>query len=111
MIIPRNHTMECNQWIPNLQVNLGDYTMKDNFYVVNVADTNMVLGVQWLYSIGEHSMNYKIPQISFKDVEGKPVVLKGMNTYQRQVISASSMRSILRHGDIEWATKCHITNE
>ena len=43
MIIPRNHTMECNRWIPNLQVNIGVYTVKDNFYVVNVEDTNMVL--------------------------------------------------------------------
>ena len=80
--------------------------MKDNFYVVNVADTNMVLGVQWLYSIGEHSMNYKIPQISFKDAKGKPVVLKGMNTYPRQVISANNIRSILKHGDIEWDVEC-----
>ena len=71
VVIPGNHTMECNRWIPDLQVNIGDYTVKDNFHVVNVADTNMVLGVQWLYSIGEHSVNYHIPQISFKDAEGK----------------------------------------
>ena len=61
MVIPGNHTMECNRWIPDLQVNIGDYTVKDKFYVVNVANTNMVLGVQWLYSIGEHSVNYHIP--------------------------------------------------
>ena len=71
--------------------------MKEIFYVVNVEDTNLVLGVQWLYYIGEHSMNYKVTQISFKDVEGKPMVLKGMNTYPNQVIYANSMRSILRH--------------
>ena len=84
--------------------------MKENFYVVNVENTNMVLGVQWLYSTGEHSMNYKIPQTSFKDAEGKSIVLKGMNTYPNQVISANSMRSILRHGDIEWVAEFHITN-
>ena len=100
MVIPDNHTMECNRWIPNLQVNISDYAVKDNFYVVNVADTNLVLVVQWMYSIGEHSMNYQIPQISFKDVEGKPVVLKGINTYPDQVISAKSMISVMRHGDI-----------
>ena len=71
------------------------------FYVVNVVDTNMVLGFKWLYSIGEHSMNYKIPQMSFKDAEGKQVVMKGMNTYPSQLIFDNSMRSILRHGDIE----------
>ena len=85
--------------------------MRYNFYVFNVVETNMVLGFQWLYSIGKQSMNYKIPQIIFKDVEGKLVVLKGMNTYPNQVIYTNSMRSILKHGDIEWDVECHITNE
>ena len=111
VVILGNHTMECNRWIPDLQVNIGDYTVKDNFYVVNVADTNMVLGVQWLYSIGEHSVNYQVPQIIFKDAEGKPMVLKGMNTYPNQLISAKSMRSVMRHGDIKWAIAFQITTE
>ena len=45
VVIPSNHTIECNRWILNLQLNIGDYTMKDKFYVVNVVETNMVLGV------------------------------------------------------------------
>ena len=94
-----------------MQVSLGDYIVKDNFYVVDVEGTNLVLGVQWLYSIGENSMSYKVPQRSFKDAEGKLVVLKGMNTYPNQVISANSIRSILRHGDIEWVAEYYITNE
>ena len=49
--------------------------------------------------------------MSFKDTEGEPVVRKGMNTYPSQVISANIMRSILRHGDIEWDAEFHITNE
>ena len=46
MVILGNHTMECNRWIPYLQVNIGDYTLKDNFYVVNVVEIKMVLGVE-----------------------------------------------------------------
>ena len=87
-------------------MNLVEYTGKQN-YVVNVANTDMVLGVQWMYSIGEHSMNYKIPQMSFKSTKGKPIVLKGINIYPSQLISSNNMRSILRHGDIE----CLITDE
>ena len=56
-------------------------------------------------------MNYKIPQISFKDADGKSIVLKGMNTYPTQLISPNSMRKILRHGDTEWVVECQITNE
>ena len=111
MVIPGNHTMDCNRWIRNLQVNNSDYIVKDNFYDVNVADENMVLGVQWMYSIGEHSVNYYILQISFKDAEGKLVVLTGMNTYPSWVISVKSMRSVIRHGDIEWVTEFQISTD
>ena len=57
--------------------------MTDIFYVVNVDDTNMVLGVQWLYSIGEHYMNYKVPEIRFQYPNGKLVLLKGIKTYHK----------------------------
>ena len=59
--------MDCTKWIPKLQVTLGNHTITDNFYVVNVVDTNVVLGVQWLYCLGEHIMNYQVPEIRFKN--------------------------------------------
>ena len=55
--------MDCTKWIPKLQVTLGNHTITDNFYVVNVADTNVVFGVQWFYSLGEHTVNYQVPEI------------------------------------------------
>ena len=67
IIIPGNNSMDCTKWIPNLQVTIGNHTITDNFYVVNVADTNVVLGVQWLYYLGEHTVNYQVPKIRFKN--------------------------------------------
>ena len=62
-IIPGNNSMDCTKSIPKLKITLGNNTIIDNFYVVNVSDTNVVLGVQWLYSLGEHIVNYKVPKI------------------------------------------------
>ena len=56
-------------------------------------------------------MNYKVPGMKFQDPNGKLVVLKGINTYPNQVVSSHSMRSIMRHGDIEWAAECLITSQ
>jgi hypothetical protein len=39
-------------------VTLGNYTLTNEFYVVDLVDTNVVLGVQWLYSLGDINMNY-----------------------------------------------------
>ena len=52
VIIPSNNSMDCTKWIPKLQVTIGNNILTDNFYVVNVADANVVLGFQWLYSLG-----------------------------------------------------------
>ena len=51
--------MECNHWIYKLNITLGNYNMTDSFYVVKVEDTNVVLGVQWFYSIGKYTTNYR----------------------------------------------------
>ena len=75
IIIPGNNFVDCTKWIPKLQITLGNHTITDNFYVVNVDDTNVVLGVQWLYSLGEHTVNYQVPKIRFKNSEGKPILL------------------------------------
>ena len=60
-----NNSMECNHWIHKINVTLGTYNMTDSFYVVNVADTNVVLGVQWLCSIGKYTTNYRAMEMEF----------------------------------------------
>ena len=72
VIIPSNNSMDCTKWIPKLQVTIGNDTINDNCYVVNVADTNVVLGVQWFYSLGEHKMNYQFFEMRFKNLKGNP---------------------------------------
>ena len=47
----------------------------------------------------------------FKYAGGKEVVLRGVNTYPKQVVSTNSMRSILRHRYIEWDVECLITTQ
>ena len=37
-------------------------------------------------------------------------VVRGQHTYPKQVVNCNSMRSILRHGDIEWDAECDITS-
>ena len=57
--------------------------MMDIFYLVNVYDTNLLLGVQWFYYIGEHTINDKVPKMIFQDVDGKEVVSRDINTYPK----------------------------
>jgi hypothetical protein len=51
------YTMTCLDMIPNLEVKLGNYTLTYTLYVVELSDTDAMLGVQWLYSLGEIGFN------------------------------------------------------
>jgi predicted aspartyl protease len=39
------YTMTCLDMILDLEVKLGNYTLTDTFYVVDLSDTDVVLGV------------------------------------------------------------------
>jgi hypothetical protein len=72
---------------------------------------NIVLGVQWLYSLGEIGFNYQTLTISFRDVSGSRVVLRGMSTRAPRAISVKRMERIFHHGDVAYAAKCPITTQ
>jgi hypothetical protein len=52
VVVVDGFTMTCTQNILRLVMTLGNYTLTNLFYVVDLADTNIVLGVQWLQSLG-----------------------------------------------------------
>jgi hypothetical protein len=47
------HTMECLNRVPDLEIKLGNYTVRDTFYVLDLSDTNVVLGFQWMITLGK----------------------------------------------------------
>ena len=63
-----------------------------------------------MYSIGENSVNYQIPEMKFQDSTSSLRVVRGQHTYPKQVVNCKSMRSILRHGDVEWTVQCYVTS-
>jgi hypothetical protein len=105
------YTMTCLDRVPDLEVKLGNYTLTDTFYVVDLSETDVVLGVQWLYSLGKISTNYQTLTMSFKDANDTKVVLRGMSTGAPRTVSAKRMERIFRHGDVSYAVECLITTK
>jgi hypothetical protein len=52
VVVADDHMVGCLDRVSNLELNLGNYTMRDTCYVVDLADTDVVLGVQWLITLG-----------------------------------------------------------
>jgi hypothetical protein len=89
----------CLDRVPDLEVKLGNYSMRDTFYVVDLDDTDVVLGVQWLITLGNIYTNYQILEMGFRDNEGKKVVLRGMLIREPRKMSAKRMERIFWQGE------------
>jgi hypothetical protein len=62
--------------VPDLEIKLGNYTMRDTFYVVDLSDIDVVFGFHWLISLGKITTKYQTLEMGFKDSEGKRIVLR-----------------------------------
>jgi len=101
-------TIACDRHIPQMSLTLGRYTLIQDFYVVDILDTNIILGVQWLSTLGPITTNYKTMEMSFNTEEGKRVMLKGMTGDSPRVVTAKKMHAIFRREEIVFAVECFI---
>ena len=86
--------------------------MTDHFFVVNIPDTNVVLGVQWLITLGKVTTNWEALEMEWDDKKtGKHGEIRGMHTYPPQTVSAHRMEADFRKGDIEWAVELQASEE
>ena len=98
--------MVCARYVPELSVTMGTYTLTDHFFVVNIQDTNMILGVQWLITLGKVTTDWKALEMEWDDAKtGRHEKIRGQHTYSTQTISAHRMEAVFRKGDIEWAVE------
>lgn len=93
-----------------MSLTTGNYTITDEFFVTNVHDNNVVLGVQWIISIGCYTTDYQQMEMEFMK-DGKKVVLGGMHTYPPKTVTSNKMEAIFRHGDIELAVECRVSKK
>jgi hypothetical protein len=95
--------------IPNLEFKLGNYTLTNTLYVVELSYNDALLGVQWLYSLGEIGFNYQTLTMRFRDASGSRVVMRGMSTGASRTILTKGMEQIFHHRYVAYTTKCLIT--
>jgi hypothetical protein len=60
-------TVECLERVPIIEMKLGKYTVRDTFYVVDLSDIDVVLGFQWMITLGKITTNYQTLEMGFKD--------------------------------------------
>ena len=99
------YTLKCDRMIRNLPMRLNNFEFKADFYVVNMGDTDMVLGMTWLHDIGIFTLNLREMEMKF-EMDGKTHVLKALKDTSCRCISFRRMEHLLHHDMVEWATRC-----
>jgi hypothetical protein len=96
--------VECLDRVSDLEIKLGNYTVRDTFYVVDLSETNVVLGVQWMITLGKITTNYETLEMGFRYSDGKRVVLRGMSTRAPMIVLTKRMERIFIHGEVAYVT-------
>ena len=81
VLVLGDRIVQCTRYMPSLTVVMGNYSMTIDFFLVDVLNTNMVMGVQWLYSLGRVTTDWRKLEMEFTGSDGKLVVLRGMHLY------------------------------
>lgn len=82
VLVPGYRTMQCMHYVLSLSVTMGSYTLVDHFFVVDKPYTNIILGVQWLITLGKVTTDWKDLKMKWVDLKsGKPQMIQGMHTY------------------------------
>jgi hypothetical protein len=98
VVVVGGSSMPCMRKVLKFVVVLGNYTMMDDFYVVGLPDTNIILGIQYLVSLGKHFVDYQAMELEFMAVDDRKVVLMGMISRDPRTIASQHMESIFRYG-------------
>ena len=102
--------LTCTKVIPQLSIQFGDYTLIGDFYVINLSNLDVVLGLEWLESLERYVQDFRQMQLEFM-VNGKKIILKAMENGGPRVVLARKMEALFRHGNVDWATQFFISSK
>jgi hypothetical protein len=94
--VARGCTIPCDRYIPGMKLTLGRHDLVQDFYVMDLPHTNIILGVQWLSTLGPITTNYKTMEMSFIEENGKRVILRGLTGNTPRVVTTKAVGSAER---------------
>lgn len=58
VIVADGYNLPCKKKIRKMEITFQDHKVCDEFHVIGLGDIDVILGVQWLHSLGEYTTNY-----------------------------------------------------
>jgi hypothetical protein len=88
-------TINCSGKCNKINLTMGGYVMNSPMIAIPMGGADVVLGIQWLQSLGTMDFNFQELFIKFS-LEGKEIELRGIIGKPTKVISSNDMKKLLK---------------
>jgi hypothetical protein len=89
--------INCSEKCNNINLTMGGYVMNIPMISIPMGGADVVLGIQWLQSLGTVAFNFQELFMKFS-LEGKDIELRGITGKPGKVISSNGMTKLLKNG-------------
>eukprot|EP00253_Pinus_taeda_P016898 PITA_16898 len=91
-------TMKCEGRCENVKLQMGDYQLKTHMFTINMGVCDIVLGADWLCTLGPITMDFQELYMSFKQNDHTHT-LRGLQAGAPSIISSHRMEKLLEKGN------------
>jgi hypothetical protein len=77
ILIANGGTMKCGGHCENVKLQMGDYHLKTHMFSIAMGGCDIVLGVEWIHTLGPITMDYQELYMSFTQ-DAHTYTLKGL---------------------------------
>jgi hypothetical protein len=97
IMIANGGSMKCGGRCENVCLQIGDYHLKSHMFSIDMGSCDIVLGADWLRTLGPILMDFKELTMQF-DQEGHQYKFQGITTSSPEIISSHHMEKLLKKG-------------
>jgi hypothetical protein len=111
IMIANGGSMKCGGRCENVHLQIGDYHLKSHMFAIDMGGCDIVLGADWLRTLGPILMDFKDLTMQF-DQEGHQYKFQGITVGSPEIISSHRMEKLLKkgHSGVIAQTPCHTSN-
>jgi hypothetical protein len=99
--------MKCGGYCENVHLQIGDYHLKSHMFVIDMGGCDIVLGENWLRTLGPILMDFKDLTMQF-DQEGHQYKIQGIIASSPEIISSHCMEKMLKKGHFGVISQLHV---
>ena len=88
-------TMKCEGRCENVKLQMGDYELKTHMFAIHMGGCDIVLGAEWLRTLGPITMDFQELYMSFKQ-NNHTHTLRGLQAGPPSIISSHRMEKLLK---------------